>query len=378
MNHQIINMKHILIPALIIFIAACNQPGAGDKNSKLAALRKQYTEIGEKIKTLEKEIALADTSAPAEKIKPVAVTEVRPQSFTHYLDIQGKVDASENITISAKMPGTITKVNVEAGDEAKVGQILAETDNAAMLQGLEELKTGLAFATNVYNKQKNLWEQKIGSEIQYLTAKNTKEGLEQKMKTLTEQIEMTYIKSPINGTVDEVYFKIGQTVSPGYPAVRIVNTSSLKAKAEVAEGFASQVKKGNNVEIGFPDLQKDISSKISFVAKAINQLTRTFTIEADLPAKEEFHPNMVAVLKVVDYKTDSAFVVPLNIIQNSEDGTYIMVALDDNGKTVARKKLINVGRTYGGQAEIISGISAGEKVITTGYQSLNNGELISF
>jgi len=371
-------MKHILIPTLIIFFAACNQPVTNDKSEKLAALKKQYTELGEKIQALEKEIALADTAAPAEKIKPVAVTEVKPQSFIHYLDIQGKVDAAENITISSKMPGNITKINVQPGDEVKVGQILAETDRAALLQGVEELKAGLEYSTTLYNKVKKLWDQKIGSEIQYLTAKNTKEGLEKKMATLNEQIEMTYIKSPINGTVDEVYFKLGSTVSPGYPAVRVVNTQSLKAKAEVAEGFADKVKKGNVVEVAFPDLQKTIPSKISFVAKSINQLTRTFTIEADLPAKEEYHPNMVAVLKVVDYNTDSALVVPLNIIQNSEDGTYIMLAAEDNGKTVARKKLISVGRTYGGQAEIVSGIAPGEKIITTGYQSLNDGELISF
>jgi RND family efflux transporter MFP subunit len=189
---------------------------------------------------------------------------------------------------------------------------------------------------------------------------------------------MTYLKSPINGTVDEVYFKLGQTVSPGYPAIRIVNTSSLKAKAEVAEGFAAKVKKGSDVEIHFPDLGKDISSKLSFVGKAINTNTRTFTVAADLPSQEEFHPNMVAVLKVVDFKTDSAFVVPLNIIQNSEEGTYIMVASDENGKIIARKKIINVGHTYRGQAEIISGISVGDKIITTGFQGLNNGEQISF
>jgi RND family efflux transporter MFP subunit len=370
-------MKKLLIPALVVFIAACSKPEAGDKKAQLDSLKKEYTAIGDKIKVLEAEIALTDTTN-VEKIIPVAITEAKPQAFVHYLDIQGKVDADENITISAKMPGTITKVNVEAGDEVRVGQVLGETDNAALLKGVEELKTGLAFATDVFNKQQKLWDQKIGSEIQYLQAKNTKEGLEQKMATLKEQVEMTYIKSPINGTVDEVYFKLGGTVSPGFPAVRVVNTKSLKAKAEVAEGFASKVKKGNEVEIHFPDLAKDVSSKISFVGKAINANTRTFTIEADLPSQEDFHPNMIAVLRVVDFKSDAALVVPLNIIQNSEEGSYIMVAANENGKTVAKKTLITVGHTYRGHAEVLSGISAGDKIITTGFQGLNNGELISF
>ncbi len=370
-------MKHLLIPVLVLLIAACSKPEGGNKKAQLDSLKKEYTALTEKIKVLEAEIALTDTTN-TEKIIPVAVTEAKAQSFVHYLDIQGKVDADENITISPKMPGTITKVNVEAGDDVKVGQILGETDNAALLKGMEELKTGLAFATEVFNKQKKLWDQKIGSEIQYLQAKNTKEGLEQKMATLKEQVEMTYLKSPINGTVDEVYFKLGSTVSPGYPAVRVVNTSSLKAKAEVAEGFASKVKKGNDVEIHFPDLAKNVSSKLSFVGKAINANTRTFTVEADLPSQDEFHPNMVAVLKVVDFKTDSALVIPINLIQNSEEGSYIMIAANDNGKTVAKKTIITVGHTYRGQAEVLSGISAGDKVITTGFQGLNNGELISF
>ena len=370
-------MKKLLIPALVIFIAACSKPEAGDKKAKLDVLKKEYSAIGEKIKTLEAEIALTDTTV-VEKIIPVAVTEAKAQTFIHYLDIQGKVDADENITISPKMPGTITKVNVEAGDDVKVGQVLGETDNVAMVKGLDELKTGLAFATEVYNKQKKLWDQKIGSEIQFLQAKNTKEGLEQKLATLNEQVEMTYIKSPIKGTVDEVYFKLGQTVSPGYPAVRVVNTSSLKAKAEVAEGFAAKVKKGNAVEIHFPDLQKDISSKLSFVGKTINSNTRTFSVAADLPSQEEFHPNMIAVLKVVDFKSDSALVVPLNIIQNSEEGSYIMIAADENGKKVAKKRVITVGHTYRGLAEVTSGIAEGDKIITTGFQGLNNGELISF
>ncbi len=370
-------MKKILFPALVILAAACSKPEAGDKKAQLDSLKEQYTAIGEKIKVLEAEIALTDTTN-VDKIIPVAVTEAKAQAFVHYLDIQGRVDADENITISAKMPGNITKINVEVGDEVKTGQILAETDHAALAEAVQEIKVGLDLAVIAYDKLKKLWDQKIGSEIELLKAKATKEGFERRLASTNEQIEMSYIKSPINGTVDEVYFKLGATVSPGYPAVRVVNTSSLKVKAEVAESFASKVKKGNDVAVHFPDLQKDVLSKLDFVGKAINPNTRTFTVEAALPSQEEFHPNMVAVLKVVDFKTDSAFVVPLNIIQNSEEGSYIMVAADDNGKTVAKKQVVTVGHTYRGLAEILSGVAAGDKVITTGFQGLNNGELISF
>ena len=190
---------------------------------------------------------------------------------------------------------------------------------------------------------------------------------------------MTRIKSPINGTVDAVDIKVGQAVMPGIPAIRVVNFSKLKVKGEVAETYVSKVKKGDAVVIYFPDINKEITSKVSYSAKVINTLNRTFTVEVDLDTKEaEYHPNMIAILKIVDYETPATFVAPINTIQNSQTEKFVFVAANENGKTVATKKTVTVGLTYNGKAEITSGLSKGDQLITTGYQDLNNGEEVKF
>jgi membrane fusion protein (multidrug efflux system) len=172
--------------------------------------------------------------------------------------------------------------------------------------------------------------------------------------------------------------KLGQAAAPGAPGIRVVNFSKLKAKADVAESYASKIKEGNDVEIVFPDINQTINSKISFKGRVINALTRTFGVEALLQSQPDYHPNMLAVLKIVDYHNPSAMVVPINTIQNSDEGQFVMVARIENGKNIARKQRVKVGKEYGGMAEITEGLVANDKLITTGYQDLNDGDNIKF
>lgn len=165
---------------------------------------------------------------------------------------------------------------------------------------------------------------------------------------------------------------------PGMPAIRVVNFSNLKVKAEVAESYSSKVRKGNEVLIYFPDMKKEVRSVIGYSAKVINNTTRTFMVESPLENGSEYHPNMIAVLKIVDYKQDSSIVVPLNIIQNTGAGDYVYVAVNEGGKSTAKKKAISVGQFYNGNAEIKSGLNKGDKLIVTGFQDLNDGALIKF
>jgi RND family efflux transporter MFP subunit len=244
---------------------------------------------------------------------------------------------------------------------------------------IDDLKVSLSFATDVYNKQKALWEKQVGTEIQYLSAKNNKENLEQKLNTLMENLDMYKIKSPINGTIDEVFLKIGQNVAPGVPCFRVVNNGVLKAKADVSETYASMIKQGNEVKLLFPDLEnKEISSTIQFTSRVISQMNRTFTIEASLPASNDFIPNMICVMKVKDYQSKNAIVVPVNTVQRTETGTFVVVAQVVNGKQVAIKKDVKVGKVYQGKIEILSGLAVGDLIITTGYQDLNDNEFIKF
>jgi membrane fusion protein (multidrug efflux system) len=369
--------KALLFITAIAFLASCGSSDKGDKKqAQLEELKKQQAEIAIKIKNLEAAIAAEGKTADNTKYKNVVVTDASLKRFTHYLDIQGKIDAEENITISAKMPATVTRILVKAGKQVKTGELLAELDNSTIVAGIEELKTGMQLANTMYEKQKALWDQKIGTEVQYLQAKSQKESLDKRLATLYEQLDMTKIKSPINGTVDEVMLRIGQTTAPGAPGIRIVNMGTLKAKAEVAEAYAGRIKEGNDVKIMFSDAQKEILAKVTYSGKVINAMNRSFTVEAALDADQELHPNMLAILKIADYKNDSAIVVPINTVQNSEEGQFVMVAKQNGNKITAERRAVKQGLSYNGNVEILSGLNVGDKVITTGYQDLNQGDAI--
>jgi len=372
-------MKNTLILiGIAALIASCSSSGkTEDKAAELDKLRKQEAEISEKIKALEKEINSGDSTFVG-KVKDVAISTLNMQIFKHYVDIQGKVDAEENVTITSQMPGAVSSILVKVGQRVSKGQLLAELDYSSYAAQREALKPGLNLAITAFEKQQRLWNQKIGSELQFLQAKTQKESLEKQLSSINEMIDMMRIKSPIDGTVDEVYLKLGQAAAPGAPGIRIVNFSKLKAQADVAESYASKIKEGNDVEIVFPDINQTISSKISFKGRVINALTRTFGVEALLQSQPDYHPNMLAVLKIVDYHNASAMVVPINTIQNSDEGQFVMVARTENGKNIAKKQRVKVGKEYGGMAEITEGLVANDKLITTGYQDLNDGDNIKF
>jgi len=363
-----------ILIAVVALTAACGK--GGDKRAELEKLRKEQADVNAKIASLEKELAASDTTGG--KTKLVEVLNVQPDSFYHYIDIQGKVDADQNVTISPQMPGSVKALYVKEGDNVSVGQVLAEIDDQVMRQGVEELKTQLSLAQQLYAKQENLWKQNIGSEVQYLQAKTQKEALEQKMKTMQEQLALYKITSPIAGSVDEVDIKLGQVVAPGVPSFRVVNGNRLKIKAEVSERFAASVKEGSRVVVYFPDLKKEVNETVSFRSKAINNLNRTFTVQVNLDeTSADYHPNMIAVLKITDYQKNNALVVPQNVVQESEDGAYVYVA-DRSGKTpMAKRVAVTLGQSYNGRVEVTNGLNAGDEVVTTGFEDLNNGVALS-
>lgn len=370
-------MKRILLLSSVFLITACGNKNNQDKASRLEELKKQQASISNEIRTIEAELAKEGKGSEL-KSRDVAVTEVAFGTFTHYIEIQGKVEADQNVTVTAKMPGTIIKVNAEIGQEVKAGQVLAELDREAIVKGIDELKQQLVFVTDVFNRQQSLWNQKIGSEIQYLSAKNNKEALEKKLITLNEQLDYAFIKSPINGMVDEVYAKVGQLASPGFPTFRVVNFNDLKAKAEVAEINANKIKKGNAVQVIFPDVQDSASGFVNYASKVINPMTRTFFVEVPLKSgKSDYRPNSVAVLKVADYKNEKAITVPIRLVQNAEDGLYVLIAEQQNGKWTAAKRAVILGNSYNGIAEVKSGLNIGDKLVTVGYQNINVGDFLA-
>jgi RND family efflux transporter MFP subunit len=370
-------MKKILLIAIIsVLIFSCNN----DKKAQLEKLQAKHDEIAEQIKTLEKEIAVEEGKS-LDKVAEVSVTPLKEAEFNHYLEVQGKIDGEENVAVSPKMMGVVTAINVKEGETVNKGQVLAQIDDAALKSTLVTLDSTLNFMTNIYTKQKNLWDQKIGSEVQYLTAKNNKEYYENLIKSTKEQIQMAKILSPINGTIEEIPIKVGQSVTPGITtAFRVVNLSKVKVVAEIAEAYSAKVKTGNDVIVSFPDLDKEIKSKISFASKFINSTNRTFTSEVRLESTDEsYRANMVAVVKINDYHADSAISVPVNVIQKMSGENFVYTAVKDKANGyIAKKVKVELGQSYNGYTEILSGLKEGDMIITVGYQTIEDGKKLKF
>jgi RND family efflux transporter MFP subunit len=276
--------------------------------------------------------------------------------------------------LSTEIPGTVTKIHVKVGDKVTKGQVLAETDSRAMQQQMATMQTSLALINQLFEKQKNLWDQKIGTEVQFLTVKAQKEATESALAGMQEQLRMSKIISPIDGTVDYVNLKLGQSVMPGMQAISVINFSNLKVKADVAESFSSRIKNGDEAIVVFPDMRDSIISKVHYASRGINPLSRTFGVEVLLDTRKEYHPNMVAKLRINDYRSPKpTLVVPVKFIQKSSNESYVMLA--EKGRAV--KRTITVGREYRGQAEITSGLKEGDQLITEGYDLVNEGDLVS-
>jgi membrane fusion protein, multidrug efflux system len=369
-KNKIMNKNSLLMLALAIFMVACG--GGSDKKAELEKLKKEKSALETKISTIEEELAKTDTTSK-EKLVEVLVKPLELSTFKSYIEVQGRIDAEESVSISTEMPGTITKINVKIGEHVSKGQVLAETDSRATQQQLADLQTNLDLATQVYEKQKALWEQKIGTELQYLQAKNNKESLSNKIAGVQEQIRMSKIISPFNGTVDGIEIKLGQSVAPGMNAMTVINFSNLKVKAEVAEAYTARVKNGNEVLVLFPDMNDSIKSTVHYASRAIKPLTRTFGVEVLLDNKKEYHPNTVARLKINDYKSPSPeLVIPVKYIQKGAQASFVMV--DENGK--AKMKKVKIGREYSGMAEVLEGLKEGDLLITEGYDLVIDGTAI--
>jgi RND family efflux transporter MFP subunit len=366
--------KLLALLVIAIVVAACNG-SSKDKETQLRDLKAQQAALATQISELEKGV---DTKAPesgTRRSKEVGVIELTPRPFDHYITTQGAIEAVDNILVSAKTMGIITQVFVREGDVVSKGQTLAQIDNSLTLRGMEEVKSGLDLATTIYNRQKNLWDQKIGTEVQYLQAKNNKESLERRLATIKEQLDMALIKSPISGSVDAVDVKIGQNAAPGAPAFRVVSSDRLKFIANVSEAYVTDVKKGNKVQIAFGDLNKSVSGQVTFVGKAINQLSRTFPVEIALASNNDFRPNMSGELKLIFHSEEAAIVVPVNVVQDINGQKVVYTAETVDGKLVAKKNIVKVIGVYGNLAQV-STLKSGDKIITVGYQGLNDGELI--
>ncbi len=385
-------MKPSLIIAALLFLAACNS--GSDLSKKKAELEK----LKDQVTKLESEITKLDTAAAkAEKAKLVSIASLAPVSFSHYIDLQGKIE-STNISYIAPRNGTgglVKALYVKRGDNVKKGQLLLKLDDAiahqsvvAAEQGLETIKTQLAFAQNLAQKQQNLWDQKIGTEVQLITAKNNVQTIQNQLKTAEEQLKITKeqlqftnVYSDVDGVAETVNIRVGEmfvgSSLAGVTQIVIVNNSNLKATAQIPENYLGSVKVGSKVKISLPDINKTIEATITVAGKSIDAANRSFFIEAKIPTDKDIRPNQIAMVKILDYTATNTLTVPVNTLQSDDKGKFVMIASKENGKLIARKKIVSIGSFYEDKMEIKSGLQVGDNIITEGFQNLYEGQLIT-
>ena len=397
-------MKNYFITGTIalMLLSSCgnsSKEGNANINDKKAALEKlkpSKNKTDAEIQKLQDELAKLDTNAASSaKIKLVGIAPVTTQNFQHYIDLQGHVDADNISYISPRMgPAQVKAVFVVQGQSVKKGQLLLKLDDAiirqqvvAARQQLEGIKTQLSFAKNIYQRQKNLWDQGIGTEVQLITARTNVESLENQLKSsgemvkvAVEQLNTSNVYSDVSGIADIVNIRVGETfmgMTAMGPQIKIVNTSSLKVVTNIPENYLTRLHRGSVVEITIPDANKKITSTISLISQSVDATSRGFIAEAKIPYDGTLKPNQSAIIKILDYSAPNAIVIPVNTVQNDEAGKYVYVLQKlSNGKTVAKKKVVIIGEVYGNNVEIKSGLTAGEQLIIEGYQNIYEGQLI--
>ena len=371
--------------SLSMLLASCGS-GTVEKNNSLESkkaqlkdLKDQQNKLNKEIIGLEAEIIKLDPSAStAEKAKLVTLTPVTATSFTHYIDLQGNVDAQNTSNIAPRgNAGVVRVVYVKKGDPVKKGQLLLKIDDAVQRQQIANAQTQLAYSKDLYQRRKNLWDQKIGTEVDLITAKNNVDQAENQLRLSQEQLDFTNVYADITGVVDEITIKVGEIFS-GSGQLRLVNTDNLKVVVQVPEVYQERVRVGTPVKIDFPELNhKIISGLVRVTGKVINTGSRTFYVEIKIPNDKDIRANQIAVVKLQDYTAKNALTIPVNTLQTDEKGKYVLVGANENGKTVTRKKSVTIGQLYNDRIEIKNGLQLGDQLITDGFQGLYDGQLIT-
>jgi len=361
-------MKKISIIILIsLFFGAC-QPEKSNED-----IKNEIFEYKEKIKALEKELKTDKTSSDS-KILKVKVLEAKKTKVKHSFTVTGGVRAENMAYISPEMNGQIRRIHVKEGQFVKKGQLLVSLNSEVMQSSISELKTGLDLAKVMFEKQKTLWEQKIGKEVDYLKAKNQKESLEAKLATVNAQLRMSRIYAPFSGIVDAIYSKKGEMATPGRRLIDFVNLNTMEAGAEISEKYLPNIKKGDFVKVKFPtypDLVKE--TKIKRIGNIINPANRTFKVFVNIENRDKrVKPNMIAELVLTDYAGED-FAVPSIIIKKDRKGQYVFVAKNEDGKFIAKKRYVKTSVNTGDKTIIEEGLVVGENVVVEGYNLINSG-----
>ncbi|OYU83094.1 MAG: efflux transporter periplasmic adaptor subunit [Flavobacterium sp. BFFFF2] len=377
--------KIILGLSLLAVMAACQKKEGPKSISKLIetkdikGLQAKKDSLQADVATIEGALAKLDIRQDEQLVD---LQTVKDTIFTHYLEIQGSVNTKENILVQPEFSGTLRSLLVKAGQHVSKGQLLGTIDDAGLSQQLAGLENQYSLAQTTFERQKNLWNQKIGSEIQFLQAKTQMVAAQKGVAQLKAQLEKTQIRAPFSGTIDEVFVERGQVVAPSMQGLmRIVNLGNMYVSTSVPENYVSKVKVGTTVQVYLSSLQKTYPGKVRQVGNFINPTNRSFGIEVSVPNPSNLlRPNQVAKLQIVDYRNPKTIVVPAGVILEDAKGEkYVYVAENVTGKTAtAKKRSVKVGMTAGNGTEIMSGLQAGDQIVTDGFDTLSEGMKLIF
>lgn len=375
---------------LSILLASCGEQKKNSvekvlESNNLETIRKKRGElvneqdaINEKIKLLDEKIATLDT---VQHVPLITTITAKTEEFKHILELQGNVTTKDLLVITPEYNGILTNVYVKEGQQVSKGQTLAKIDDGGLSQQLAQLKIQADLAKTTYERQKRLWDQNIGSEIQYLQAKSTYESQQEAVNQMQQQIAKTVVKAPFSGTIDDVITEQGSVVAAGAsPLMRIVNLNNMYIETEVPERYVSNVTKGRDVIVELPVLNKKIDTKIRQAGDVINPANRTFKVEIEVPNKDKsIKPNLTAKLKINDYTNEEAILIPQSVIsENAEGEQYVYVVTNKNEKGIgnAKRVIIETGKTQGDVIEVLSGLETGAEIIKEGARSVRDGQSV--
>ena len=377
-------MKFFISILTLLFIMSC-QSDTGELiipeslEDKKAMLKEKRSELS----TLEKEvgkleIAITEQDSSIEKVAIlVNAQEIARSDFFRYVTIQGNVTAEDLFDASAEIGGRIISLKVKEGDAVRAGQLIAEIDPEAIQKQKRELEITLNLATTVFEKQQNLWNQNIGSEIQFLEAKNNKERLEQNIELLDLQLAKTKVYAPAAGIVEHLILQMGELASPGMPIIQILNTDQLKATVAVPENYVAVIDRGETVKVTIPALNLEHNLRVSSIGRTIHPANRTFEVEVNLPRNRQLKPNLLAEMRIVDFMAENVVVVPMNLVQQEVSGAkYVLIVEEKEDGNYAKRQTVEIGEVGDGEAIVTKGLSGGEQIITEGARGLADGELI--
>jgi len=376
-------MKNIslFLVALLFLMASCGNENKPKTEQQIISYQRQVTAINKKIDRLQQKLDKKNKNKMITTGRKVTVNvrKLQPTVFNHYFDASAEVESVHEAYVSPEVNGQIEKIFVAAGDRVKKGQLLAQLNSDIMKDNIRELKTSLELASYTYTKQKSLWEKHIGSELQYLQAKTNYESLQNKLSTLQTQYKRSFIKSPIDGYVDAIDLKVGEMAIPGQRFFHVVNLGRLYVNAQISEAYLPIIHEGDAVEVRFSAFPSIVLyKKVYRIGKVINKQSRTFKLQLKVNNPQQLlKPNLLAIIRIKDYTNPKAVVVPSFVIREDIQGYFLYVVTTENGQKIARKRYVKTGKSFKKKTEVISGLKAGETIITQGYNNVTNGSVLN-